>query len=572
MRYVALACDYDGTIAEDGKVPDRVVEAIQRVRESGRHALLVTGRELEDLRGAFDRLDVFDRVVAENGALLIDPETRDVRQLAEPPPEVFVERLRERGVEPLSVGQVIVATWEPHQEAVLEAIHDLGLELQVIFNKGAVMVLPPLVNKASGLRAALTDLSLSPHNVVGVGDAENDHAFLDLCELSVAVENALPSVKERSDHVTEADHGEGVVQLVDTLLDDDLENLDERVRRHDLAIGTRDDDEPVTVRPYRTNVLITGPSGSGKSTLTTALLEQLKEHGYQFLLVDPEGDYDALEDVVVLGSPDRVPTVEEVLDVLAEPGSSLAANLLGVPLGDRPAYLESLLPRLQELRAKTGRPHWMVVDEAHHPLPSGLQTAGTSMPTDVSSMMLVTVHADAMTPEALRPVNVVIVPAKGARESLDVFAETVEMDSPETEDLDPGKDEAVAWFVPDEPLVFRPLEPTQDLKRHRRKYAEGDLEEDTFVFRGPEGRLSLRAQNLQLFSQIAEGVDDETWVWHLERGDYERWFREAIGDDTLADLAKESADAETPDESRNLILEAIEERYTLPAESTGKRP
>ena len=118
MRYVALACDYDGTIAEDGKVPDRVVEAIQRVRESGRHALLVTGRELEDLRGAFDRLDVFDRVVAENGALLLDPETRDVRQLAEPPPEAFVERLRERSVEPLSVGQVIVATWEPQQEAV----------------------------------------------------------------------------------------------------------------------------------------------------------------------------------------------------------------------------------------------------------------------------------------------------------------------------------------------------------------------------------------------------------------------------------------------------------------------
>ena len=214
----------------------------------------------------------------------------------------------------------------------------------------------------------------------------------------------------------------------------------------------------------------------------------------------------------------------------------------------------------------------MVVDEAHHLLPSGLQTADTSMPTDVSSMVLVTVHADAMTPEALRPINVVIVPAKGSRGSLDVFAETVGMESPETEDLDPDKDEAVAWFVPDEPLVFRPLEPTQDLKRHRRKYADGEHEEDTFVFRGPEGRLTLRAQNLQLFSQIAEGVDDETWVWHLERGDYERWFREAIGDDTLADLTKEAADAETAEESRRLIHEAIEERYTLPAESTGKRP
>ena len=49
----------------------------------------------------------------------------------------------------------------------------------MIFNKGAVMILPSGVNKATGLAAALEELGLSPHNVVGVGDAENDHAFLE---------------------------------------------------------------------------------------------------------------------------------------------------------------------------------------------------------------------------------------------------------------------------------------------------------------------------------------------------------------------------------------------------------
>jgi HAD superfamily hydrolase (TIGR01484 family) len=567
MRYVALACDYDGTIAKDGKVPERVIEAIDRLKESGRRAILVTGRQIEDLGEAFDRLDVFDRVVAENGALLMDPATRDVRTLADPPPERFVETLRERRVEPVSVGHVIVATWEPHQDTVLDTIRDLGLELQVIFNKGAVMVLPPLVNKATGLRAALEDLALSPHNVVGVGDAENDHAFLDRCEFSVAVDNALPAVKEHCDHVTDGDHGDGVVELIGALLEDDLTELDERVDRHDIEVGIRAEGEPVAIRPYRTNVMISGPSGSGKSTLTTALIERLAEHGYQFLIVDPEGDYDALEGTVVLGTPDRVPTVDEVLDILRDPTSSLAANLLGVPLDDRPGYLDSLLPRLQELRARTGRPHWLVIDEAHHLLPSGLQTADRSLPEDVSSMALVTVHADAMTPEALRPIDVVIVPAKGARESLEAFAETAGIDVPDTGGLDPGSDDAVAWFPPDRPFVFRPREPAQDLKRHRRKYAEGDLEEDTFFFRGPEDRLNLRAQNLQIFSQIAEGVDDETWAWHLDRGDYARWFRDAIGDDELADLAKEAAEKEEPTEARRRILDAIEERYTLPAEA-----
>ena len=568
MRYVALACDYDGTIAHDGAVPDGVVEAMVRLKESGRRLLLVTGRELDDLGEAFGRIEIFDRVVAENGALLFDPATRDVRALAEPPPEAFVEALRSKGVEPLSVGRVIVATWEPHQEAVLQAIHELGLELQVIFNKGAVMVLPALVNKASGVHAALEELGLSPHNVVGVGDAENDHAFLDLCELSVAVDNALPVVKEHCDHVTEGSHGEGVTELIEAVLEDDLEELDERVRRHDIPIGTRGEEEPLLIRPYRTNVLITGPSGSGKSTLTTAILEQLAGRGYQFCLIDPEGDYDDLEGVVVLGSAERAPTVDEALDVLAAPGSNLVLNLLGVRLDDRPGFLDKLLPRLQERRTATGRPHWLVIDEAHHLLPAGLQTAEMSMPRDVASLVLVTVHADAMAPDALKPVNVVLTPGKGAGETLQVFAKTAGVDRDVPGDIAADDDDAVCWFVGDDPFVYRPIQPTADLKRHRRKYAEGDLEEDAFYFTGPDDRLHLRVQNLVLFAQIAEGIDDETWTWHLQRGDYEKWFRDAIGDDDLADLADELADHHDPEETRRRILEAIEEKYTRPAEAT----
>ena len=102
---------------------------------------------------------------------------------------------------------------------MLETIRDLGLELQVIFNKGAVMVLPAGVNKASGLVAALDELGLSPHNVVGVGDAENDHAFLAACECAVAVANALPTIKERADHVTAGEDGDGVRELIDALIE-----------------------------------------------------------------------------------------------------------------------------------------------------------------------------------------------------------------------------------------------------------------------------------------------------------------------------------------------------------------
>src|SRR5262245_40740703 len=147
MRYLALATDFDGTLAHDGRVDEATLEALGRLRRSGRRIILVTGRELDDLLGVFPRGDLFDRVVAENGALLYRPETREEETLGEGPPEAFVRALRKRGVRPISVGRVIVATREPHQAEVLETIRELGLEFQVIFNKGAVMVLPPGVNK-----------------------------------------------------------------------------------------------------------------------------------------------------------------------------------------------------------------------------------------------------------------------------------------------------------------------------------------------------------------------------------------------------------------------------------------
>ena len=116
-----------------------------------------------------------------------------------------------------------MATWRPHETAVLEAIRDLGLELQVIFNRGAVMVLPTGINKRSGLCAALEAMALSEHEVVGVGDAENDHAFLRSCECAVAVANAHPAIKEIADFTTQADHGTGVAELIDLILNNQLD-------------------------------------------------------------------------------------------------------------------------------------------------------------------------------------------------------------------------------------------------------------------------------------------------------------------------------------------------------------
>ena len=217
VNFEALATDYDDTLAQFGRTDAPTLQALQRVKQSGRKLILVTGRVLPDLKRVFPEITLFDLVVAENGALLYDPHRDEETLLAEPPPEDFVATLRDFCITPLEVGRTIVATREPNESIVLATIRDLGLEHHIIFNKGAVMVLPPNVNKAFGLEAALSRLGLSPRNVVGIGDAENDHAFLDACGCAVAVGNALPALKEKADLVVKP-RGQGVVEVANLLL------------------------------------------------------------------------------------------------------------------------------------------------------------------------------------------------------------------------------------------------------------------------------------------------------------------------------------------------------------------
>lgn len=570
MRYIVLACDYDGTLACDGRVDEKTLVAIERVRASGRKLVLVTGRELDDLRQVFPRLDLFDRVVAENGALLYLPATREEKVLSERPPAEFVRALHERGVAPISVGRVIVATWHPHENTVLETIRDLGLELQVIFNKGAVMVLPSGVNKATGLSAALSELGVSPHNAVGVGNAENDHSFLGLCECAIAVANALPMLKECADLVTSAEHGAGVIELIRQLLASDLAELAPRLERYDIPLGTSAEDQEVRLKPYGVNLLLAGSSQGGKTTMATGIIERLAERGYQLCIIDPEGDYSTLEGVVVLGDRDRAPSAYEVLDILQKPEQNVVVHLPGLALEHRPAFFVGLLSRLQELRARTGHPHWIVVDETHHLLPTSWAPAPLMLSQGICGMMMITVQPDHIAPSVLSIVDTLIAIGESPERTIRVFCEAVGQPPPPLAPVALSTGEALVWSrqTDVEPVWMRSLPPRGERRRHHRKYAEGELAPDmSFYFRGPEGKLNLRAHNLMIFLELAEGVDDDTWLYHLRRGEYPHWFREVIKDEELAAEAariEEIADI-AADESRQMIRAAIEKRYTAPS-------
>ena len=569
MYVTCLATDYDGTLAHDGAVADSTIEALVKFKQSGRKLVMVTGRELPDLKRVFPRMDLFERIVAENGGLLYDPATKKERPLAAPPSEKFIQRLRAAGVAPLSVGRTIVATWEPHEKAVLEAIRELGIELQITFNKGAVMILPAGVNKASGLKAALDDLGLSAHNVVAVGDAENDHAFMQASGFAVAVANALPAVKDEADLVTKGARGDGVEELIHAILEHDVEAFPPSAEHGAVEVGVRPDGRPVSIHPYWRGALIAGLSGGGKSTVATAFVERCIAAAFQVCVIDPEGDYAKLRGAMLVGDPKAEPQLPEVTKALELPDGSVVVNMLAISSEDRPLAFTRYLTAIAELRARTGRPHWLILDEAHHLLPAERDPGATALAPNLPAILFVTVDPKSLAKDALERVDDVFAVGPEAAKTIAAFCRALSIKTPPLPTQAPDRGQALLWRrrLNEPPFLLSPHRPGEKSERHTRKYAEGELGADkSFYFRGPKNAMNLRAQNLALFMQMADGVDDETWLHHLRAHDYSRWIEDSIKDEELAaEVRRAEKQASDPRETRRCVREAIERRYTAPA-------
>jgi HAD superfamily hydrolase (TIGR01484 family) len=506
MIFHVLACDYDGTLAHNGRVDEPTAEALERLKRSGRKLMMVTGRELPDLRKVCDYLDLFDAIVAENGALLYLPSTREERLLCEPAHEGLVAELKKRGVGPISVGKGIIATWEPHQQTCLNAIQELGLEYSVIFNKGAVMLLPSNVNKGTGLESGLEEIGYSHHNSIGIGDAENDHLFLLKSEFGVAVSNALPSLKERADYVTEGDHGRGVIELIDRHLLSDLAELTSLLtKRHHIVLGETMDGSEIVIPAHRTCLLVTGGSGSGKSTLTGVLIERLIEDQRTVCVIDPEGDYAPLAEldtvVVMGGANDKpLPSQDELAQIINMPKANIVLNLHALSLPEKTEYVATVLGTLKQTRSGHGRPHWLIIDEAHHVLPAEGSIVSDLLPNSGEGVCLITYDATLLAAPALKMVKAVATrTVKELGAAVKAVLEARGEDTKPAEVLHPDalteldEEQAAIVFLDKEkdvnPIYFQVAKRRTTHRRHVRKYAAGELPEDrSFYFRGPEGK------------------------------------------------------------------------------------
>lgn len=466
MRFAAVAVDYDGTLAHEGVVSPETVQAVKEFVASGRKFFLVTGRILHDLLAVFPEAALCARIVAENGAVLYNPATGSRQVLASPPPRAFIDALIRKHVQPLEVGESIIGTVRPHEVPALEAIRDLGLEHHLIFNRESVMILPSGVNKASGLTVALKDLALSPHNVVAVGDSENDHALMDAAEWSVAVRNAIPSLRDRADIVTSGEAGAGVSEILRALVSDDLQSLVSGKPVRSFPVGLSEGAGPLTVPCQGHNILL---AGSPEDTMPVfrVMMDALANRQYQWCVIDSQGLPDSVPGVVKFGTALKAPAMAEIMNALDNPESQVVVNLVGRPLAQRVALADQLLHQLQQRQDRTGRPHRIFINDSDALLTdkfpfgaSGRQPAGVVCSAAYPARLAVPI---------LRAVDAAIAVGGGAGERLEAFAGRVGLTWAHGSGSDLRADEGWLWQSGEGPqrirLDLRPQDPASSSAR-----------------------------------------------------------------------------------------------------------
>lgn len=355
MRFVALAVGFDGTLARAGRYDERCVDALRALTLTGRKLILVTARALRELLEVFPFARIFDYLIAENGAILHESATRRSQILAQAPPEILVQELERRGVKPIMSGSAIITTSITNESRVRDVLNRLRLEYQIVTNDASLIIAPVEVNKALGVREVLRQLGLSAHNLVVIGDAENDFALFHLAEHAVAVQNAAPVIKTYADRTTVGAYCDGFLEFAHDLTEGDLLYAQSRER---IAIGAFEDGRVLSLDPYNDSLLIYGPSGSGKAMLCDQLITRLGASGYQCCLVRTcSGGPEPAEGFTALGDAQEAPRLNEVMMVLEHPSRSVLLDLTALQPEARSIFLDTLLVQLQALHDRRGRPH-----------------------------------------------------------------------------------------------------------------------------------------------------------------------------------------------------------------------
>jgi hydroxymethylpyrimidine pyrophosphatase-like HAD family hydrolase len=581
VKFCTLALDYDGTIARDGQLDPDVKVAIQQARARGITVVVVTGRILADLKRVAGDLNFVDGVVAENGAVLALP-AQELRSIGQPPPTVFPEELRRRGVE-FSEGQCLIEAAATAAPDILAAIRELELPLVLLFNRGRLMVLPQGVSKSIGLGEMLTMLRLSTHNALAIGDAENDHDLLMTCEFGVAVSWGSKALQARADDVLAGESPSAVAPYIRKIIGE-MRLPPGRMDRRRLLLGTGQDGFPVMLSIRGRNLLIAGDPRSGKSWVTGLLCEQLILQGYSLCVIDAEGDYRTLESlpgVVVFGGDTPPPELPDVARVLRHPHMSVVVDLSHVAYKDKIQYMNALLPMLASLRRTTGLPHRIVVDEAHYFLHE--PNVRELVDFDLGAYMLVTYRLSDLHPDIRKAIEGIIVKRTTNAHEVQTLLTMAGNNHVETEWKASlaglGVNEAVLLpSVEQWGTSLRRFELSARSTihvRHKAKYVDLQLiEGQAFVFTDNGTPVGAPARTLNEFVSSLRTLPLSVLDGHARRSDFSQWIAGVFHDHVLASDVRKVEQRYRLGHRRDLynaLAESIRERYELSADVEAKK-
>jgi len=566
----ALACDFDGTCATDGHLAPEMGEVLAAARADGVSTLLVTGRVLPDLRHGEVDFGQFDVIVAENGAIVWFPATGRTITLGSPPSDRFLGRLRSEGV-PFHVGEVIVGAWEEHAGVMLRLVREEGADLQLVFNRAAVMLLPTGVNKAAGVRRALAELGRSARNLVAFGDAENDLPLFALAQVGVAPRGSVPAIVRIADDRLSQPGPAGVAQFLSRLRD--AAWLLPTPPRHALRLGRTAAGAAVEL-PLAGNVLISGDPRSGKSWVGGLVVERLVEAGYAVCIIDPEGDHATLGErpgMMVLGRELPLPAPEAIPLVLRHTGCSIVVTLAGLSPEARRRYACVTLEALERERRSSGLPHWIVVDEAQYFFAEGARCCA-GLVRALGNLVLLTYRPSLLAESVHESMTAHLLTRTVVEDERYFVDGLLRAEGPRglapSDALTSLGTSAVGLLrrTPEGPRwdVFTPAERSTRHVHHQRKYANTSLPSGKgFAFRLPHGSIVRVAQSVREFCEAVAEVPLDCLQHHLVAGDFSRWSRDVLGDAPLAGgLAKlEDAAKAGAAPRRDEIVGQVEDRY-----------
>lgn len=583
MHLKVLAFDLDGTLAEDGKVDAKTWETLREARQAGFALILVTGRQVDTFEsmGPFDEL--FEALVAEDGAAIYFPRNEAMVLPFGRLDSDFVTSLERLNL-PMERGVSIVATWKPHDTAILPLIRKHPGAVTIEYNRDAVMVLPPGATKGTGLQVALHELGYSMRNVLACGDAENDRSLFEVAEMAVAVANAPEEVKQLADLVLPVQDGEGIRWLVKELIKGQIPH--HRLRRQRLLpVGQRLSGARINISPsvlLDGNMAIVGSSTSGKSWLAGLLAEALLKEGYQICVIDPEGDYTGLRafphTLVLGGLESRLPAIPELITLSEYTNLSLILDLSLSNVDERASYVTDLMQALGSFRARRGRPHWFLFDE----IQNFCQGDDNQLTALIRSRMndggfcLVTYQPSHVSSRLLEGVDHWLLTRMQVEDEVQTLQSIIQqkhrckLEISDLTTLPIGQAKLILKEEKHNPcpkgstIAFYTARRVVPHVRHLHKYLRAPLPNHRrFYFHNFPGDGDVPpAASLWEFREALQVVSDKTLDYHLSRGDFERWIADVLRDKELARRIRKIAHRPLDRKAiRDALSKTVADRY-----------